>query len=114
MNITGRLMLMLSRRRLTCGRCLGLYIDAVSAAVAQQLRIGQVQEPAAVEAIIDEQVALLEQSLRGRVPAPSAGAAPEGAGGAVAEAPMPDDAHAADTATDASEPRRRQARLPRG
>ena len=33
MNITGRLMLMLSREGVTCGRCLRLFGDAVSAAV---------------------------------------------------------------------------------
>lgn len=109
MNITGRLMLMLSRQGVTCGRCLRLFGDAVSAAVIQQIREHGDDSPAAVDSIIDEQLAILETTVQRRLAERSAEAA-ETAGEQPVDdgvCEMPQDR---DTEPGAGEHRQRQAR----
>lgn len=68
MIIAGRLMMLLSQLSVRDARCLSIYIDAVSAAVRQRAGAGQCVNLGEIEPILNEQLEMLEASLRKRSP----------------------------------------------
>lgn len=71
-NVTGRLMLLLSSLGLHSARALRIYCDAVGSAVRYRLAQQSGQSFTAVSSILDEELALLETALRERALRPVA------------------------------------------